>query len=303
MKTGQIREEVGVLYSRLDRLSGGTLSIAADAIQGFSAARGTQAAAAIAYYALFSLFPLLLVLAAATSFFMEEEQAYQQVVETIASAVPISKEFIERNLSRIAALRGPGGLIGLFASLWSAEGVFTVLVHNINLAWPQAKARGFFEKRLAALAIIATLILLLILSLSSAALLKLVPRVELPGLGPIIIRGTILWPIITRLVGCLFAFLMFAGLYCWVPNIEVKWRAACGGALFAALAWQLATVAFVWYLGSGLARYEIVYGSLAAIVALMFWVYLSGWIALFGAHLAAALDQRDANKQPPLRTP
>jgi membrane protein len=62
------------------------------------------------------------------------------------------------------------------------------------------------------------------------------------------------------------------------------------GALIASIAWQLATEGFSWYLASGLARYEVIYGSLGGVVALLFWAYLSNMIAIFCAHLTSAID-------------
>jgi membrane protein len=67
--------------------------------------------------------------------------------------------------------------------------------------------------------------------------------------------------------------------------------AAFWGALVAAVAWELVTDAFTWVLSSGLIHYELVYGSLGAIIALLFWIYLISWILLYGAYLTAAIDE------------
>jgi membrane protein len=72
-------------------------------------------------------------------------------------------------------------------------------------------------------------------------------------------------------------------------NTQVRCLAALWGALVAPLGRELITDAFGWYLGSGLARYELLYGSPGAIVALMLWIYLSSWVALFGAQMSAAV--------------
>jgi membrane protein len=98
-----------------------------------------------------------------------------------------------------------------------------------------------------------------------------------------------LWEVVSRLIPWLFTFLLFFGLYLWVPNVEVERRAALWGAVAAAIAWEVVKNGFVLYLGSGLVKYELVYGSLGAVVALMLWIYLGGWITLFGAHLSAAI--------------
>lgn len=88
-------------------------------------------------------------------------------------------------------------------------------------------------------------------------------------------------------------FLLFTALYRWVPSVDVRWKANLGGALFASIAWKVATGGFNWYLRSGLGRYKLVYGSLGAIVALLFLIFIISLITLFGAHLCAAIDQEE----------
>jgi len=80
-------------------------------------------------------------------------------------------------------------------------------------------------------------------------------------------------------------------MYRWLPNARVPWEGALWGAAVATGLWQLAGSGFLWYLGSGLARYELVYGSIGAVVVLLLWIYLAGWVTLAGAHLSAAIGQ------------
>jgi membrane protein len=84
---------------------------------------------------------------------------------------------------------------------------------------------------------------------------------------------------------------MFLALYRWTPSAEVGWKGAIVGALIAALSWELVKGGFTWYVGSGMVRYELVYGSLGAVAALLFWIYISSTITLFGAHLSAAVGR------------
>jgi membrane protein len=71
---------------------------------------------------------------------------------------------------------------------------------------------------------------------------------------------------------------LFWGLYRWVPNAQVNAWAAFWGAVVATAGWELATNGFAFYLSSGLASYELVYGSLGTIVGLMFWIYLGSLV-------------------------
>jgi len=247
----------------------------------------------MAYYAMFSLFPLLLALVIAGSYFLERGVAYQEVVRLVSSAIPISRSLIEQNVRQVLELRGTVGLIGLVTLVWAATGVFTSFARNINRAWPEAEGRNFFEGRLVALAMIAVLGLLLVLSLVSTAALEVLPSLGIPWVSRNLIGHERLWRAIGILVPALFSLLLFLAMYRWVPSAEVAWSDALWGALVATLGWEIAKRAFAWYLDAGLASYRLVYGSLGTVIALMFWLYLSAWIALLGAHITAAAGQRD----------
>jgi membrane protein len=285
------------VYERANHLSGGALEIIRSAIQGFGEARGSEAAASVAYYTLFSLFPLLIALVAGGSYLLDRQQVFNQVVDLITNAFPISQNLIEENLRQVLKLRGTVGLIGLGVALWSASGVFTVLAHNINRAWPEAPPRGFFRRRLVALGIVGSLAVLLVLSLLLSIGLRVLSRLHVPLVDLQSLYGTPLWTAVSDLVPWLLIFVLFLSLYRWVPSVEVKWSAAFWAALAVALAWRVVASAFAWYVSSGMARYRIVYGSLGAVVALLFWIYLSGWIIIFGAHLSAAVAMRARPRQ------
>jgi len=287
-----LKDGLRAIYRKTDALSRGSLGILRSAFQRFNEARASQAAAAMAYYALFSLFPLLLALIAAWSFVLEREQAFQQVVGFVTEAIPISQTLIEKNIQRVLELRGTVGMVGLLGLLWSGMGAFEVLANNINRAWTDAEPRSFLERRLVALGMVGTLSALLALSLVSSTVLNLLPQLQVPLWDSVSIYEKPLWGALSNLVPWLFTFFLFLALYLWVPNTKVERRAAFWGAVVAALAWEVAANGFAWYLRSGLVRYELVYGSLGAVVALMFWIYWSSWIALFGAHLSVAIAQR-----------
>jgi membrane protein len=279
------------LYDRLNRLSGGSLGVVAGAFQNFNDARGSEAAASMAYYAFFSLFPLLLVLIVAGSFVLQRRVVQQQIMGVVSQVLPVSQQIIQNNIQQVLKLRGTVGIVGVVSLLWSASGIFTTLADHIERAWSGTHLRGFVGQRLIALGIVISLMGLLILSVALNAVLGLLSRFSVPLGGNISVYTTPLWTILAALLPLLLRIIMFWGLYRLVPTAHVRWSAALVGAIVAGVGWQLITAGFSWYLNSGLARYDLVYGSLGTIVALMFWIYLSGWIILFGAHLSAAIDQ------------
>jgi membrane protein len=280
------------LFHQANQLTGGTLAIVSNTLQGFGKARASGAAASVAYYALFSLFPLLLALVAAGSLVLEDEQALQEAIDLVSNAIPVSQELIRNNIRQVLQSRGAFGLVGLLGLVWSASGVFTNLARNINRAWSETERRGFLRGRLLALAMVGVLAALLILSVVSTTVINLLPRLNVPLWNSTALYETALWPIVTGLLPLLLSFGLFLALYRWVPNTAVPWRAALWGAGVAALLWEVAKRGFIWYLDAGLARYSLVYGSLGTVVALMFWLYLSASITFLGAHLTATVADR-----------
>lgn len=268
----------------------GMWELGKDVVRRLARARASEAAATMAYYALLSLFPLLLVLVVAGSFVLESDRAFHLVVDTVGNVLPGSRTLIEENVQRVIKLRGPVGLLGLITLIWSASSFFSLLSHNIEQAWVAVSPRSVVHRRLVALAMVVGLALLMVLSLLANAVLEGV-RQGAPAGG----EGTSglgIWTTLSSAVPWLLTFLMFLSLYRWLPSPRVSWRGAAWGAGVATALWQLAGRGFVWYLESGLARYELVYGSIGAVVVLMLWIYVAGWVTLAGAHLSAAIGQR-----------
>jgi membrane protein len=275
-------------YRNLNLLSGKRLDILKDALGTFAETRASQSAASLAYYAFFSLFPLLLVLISGGSYFLNSQQVFQDVTQFVQRAIPVSTQLINENLQQVLDIRGTVGIISLLTLLWSASGAFTNLAYSINLAWPQASRRNFLEKRLVGLGMIAGLSGLLILSLALDWIINLAPFMNAANAS---IPGLSLWRFFSSLGSWLTIVLLFLVLYRWVPTSDVHWSATLWGALTTSIIWKLATSGFNWYLRSGFGRYQLVYGSLGAIVALLFLIFIVSTITLFGAHLSAAIDR------------
>jgi membrane protein len=282
------------IYKKLDRWSGGALGILERTLRSFGEARAGEAAASMAYYAMFSLFPLLLGLIAAGSFLLQRDVVMERVIGAITQVVPVSQTLIEQNVQRLLEMRGTIGLIGLVSLVWSGSGVFSSLVLNVNRAWPQAETQGVVRQRLIALSMVIGLLILLALSSVFATVINLLTRYDLPFASQIELRSTFLWSLFSRGMPRLITFLILFGIYQWVPKAHVPWSAAFSGALVGVVGWNALTAGFAWYVRSGLASYQLIYGSIAAIVVLMFWIYLSGVILLFGAHLSAAVAHHPA---------
>lgn len=288
----RIRDALNSIRKWANEVSGGRLAILQDAMERFNTTQGPDAAAALAYYALFSLFPLLLALFAVASFFLATEQALRQVVDAVARVVPVSEHLIESNIRQAFEQRGAIGIVGLIGLLWGGTGVFTVLVHHINRAWTDAEPRGFFTSRLLALGLAGLLAILLLLSFILGPTLSVLARLRVPLWSGIPLYDTLLWMLLVNGLPLLLVFAIFMMLYRWAPNTKVPWGEAFWGALFVALTWEAVKHGLAWYISSDLVNYPLVYGSLSSVVALLLWIYVSSLLALFGAHLSAAVGRR-----------
>ena len=285
------RRTIRTIRQRFKVLSPDLFSILARAWNRFNAVDAPEGAASMAFFAIFSLFPMLLLLVAVGSFVLQSQEVQHKVFELVKRGFPVSQELIERNVRRVLELRGTVGIVGMISLLWSASGFFSTLAYHLNRAWPEAAMPSFIKSRLVAIGMVAGLAGLLALSLVTSAVLHILPRF-FPSWGKIPFIETLFWGSLSDLVPLLFSFLLLWGLYRWVPNTGVRWSEALGGAFVAVVGVEFTTVAFTWYVGSGLAGYEVVYGSLGAIVALMLWIYLNSLITLFGAHMSAAIAQQ-----------
>ena len=277
------RSPVGDYFDRLIRIVKGSFLT-------FVLTKGTESAAALAFYTLFSLFPLLLTVVAVGSFFVDQSVVEHTLINLLPTMIPVSQEFIITNVQQVFTNRGAITILAFLGLIWSGTSVFTVIIRNINSAWPEAAPRSYIRMRLWSMAIVAALAILLIISSFTITFKNLLVNF---GLGQTIEElGTFfssalfvtVFPNIIRMG-------IFFGLYYWPPQIKVKKLAALVGAMVTAIIWQLISTLFSSYLGSGLARYEVIYGSLGKIVVLLSWIYISAYIVLWGAHLTSSIDR------------
>ena len=285
------------IYENINHISGDRLRILQTAIQTFTDKQAGQASAGLAYYTFFSIFPLMLVFIAAGSYFVDSHQVFSTVTQFIQQALPISRQVINENLEEILEARGAAGIVSLLILLWSASGMFTNLAYNINLAWPRARRRNFLQSRMVGLWMIVGLIGLIALSIALGWISARLPFINFDNGSP---ANLLLLRIISALGSWLMIFLVFLTLYRWIPTLRVRWRSTFWAALIASLAWKGVTTGFSWYLGSSFGQYQLVYGSLGAIVAFLFLIYIISWITLFGAHLSAAIENWESDRVHPI---
>ncbi len=253
----------------------------------FSKSRATQAAASLAYYTFFSIFPLMLLLVLIGSFFLDRQNMLQRVTQGVQGVLPVPQQFIVQSLQQVLKARAAVGIVAIVSLLWSASGMFSNLAYEINKAWPEAKERGLLQSHLIGIDMVLGLTVLLLISVILDSLTKWLAG-PAPANGPLGAFNPL--ALVSSLGSWIAIFLLFLAMYRWVPTVHVAWKASVWGAIAAAIGWKAATTGFAWYLSSPFARYQLVYGALSGIVIFLFVIYIIAIITLFGAHLTAAID-------------
>ena len=237
--------------------------------------RATLAAAGMAYYFFLAIFPALI---AAIGIVDLTGANTDTLVETVRNALPGGTGRIV-----VEAVQGTdpsegrsltAAIVGVALALWSASSGFVALQSGLNVAYDVPQDRKFIGKRAVALAL-----------LLAAGLLGGVPTPFVAGEGAIRIVG---WILTVPAVVVLFAFFYYLG-----PKRESpKWVWVTPGGLVGAVLWLVVSGAFGLYVSSDYASYGKTYGSLAGVIILIFWLYLSALTILVGGELNAEVERR-----------
>ena len=270
--------------TRINQRGGGIVEIIQQTARRTGEERVTEAAAGMAYYGFFSFFPLLLVTIVVIGTVLENTLSKEQILEALLQVFPFSHDLIAENISQVLGARGSVGIIGLLGLAWAALGGFTVLARNVNRAWPNAKTRNILKMRLMALIMLTVLIGGLLVLFVFNTVMDILPK-------PVnhIAEQATSSQFFSELSMVMLLFITLMVLYWWLPSTRVLWQDAAWGALASSISISIVTRGFTWYLESGLSTYNLIYGSLGTIVALLFWIYLLSLLVFIGAHLSASI--------------
>ena len=260
------------------------------ALQGFGKHEMTTYAAALSYQVFFSLFPFLIFLISLLGF-LGIPEFFSWLQQQVTNIVPA--QAAQQVNTVIGQLQQPqGGLLsfGIVLALWSASAAVRAVMNAINTAYEVKEGRPAWK--LYSLSLLYTLGLALLLILS-AVLMILGPQVVTwlgvrLGLGGVVVT---LWNILRLPLLVLLLTLSVALIYYFTPDVQQRFRLITPGTVVAVVVWLLASFGFSLYV-QNFANYNATYGSLGAIIILLFYFYLSAAILLFGAELNAVLEDR-----------
>jgi membrane protein len=245
-------------------------------------------AAALAYRALFALFPFFGFLIVLLGFF-QISVFFEWLIDQGNSALDTQYiEFGEWLLSEIQNQAG-GGLLSsvIVIAVWSVSGGVRSLVKALNIVHGVNETRPLWKRVLLQVFFALGLAVTIILGI---ALLLIGPRVVewivgLVGLDEVFV---FLWTWLRLPVALVLLMLAVSTIYWLVPNVDQPFRLITPGAALAVIVWVLASLGFSYYV-SNFADYSVVYGSLGAAIVLLLYFYISAAVLLLGAEVNAAI--------------
>ncbi len=262
----------------------------------------TDRAAALSYYFLFSIFPILLFFTA-LAHLMPVHHLVRQLMETVAVLLPAeAAALVRETLRQIVTRAGQPGLVSLGAltAIWAGSAgmasVMTMLnvVYHVRDGRPWWKRRGIAVLLTVAFAVFligATLLLMLSSRIGAGIARVVAPRSGLEGLGNAV----------TLVLALAAALLAFELIYYLAPA-RARWHWLTPGSLTAAVLWMAMSLALRLYVTS-VAHYDIMYGSIGGIILLLLWLYLTSLVLLVGAEMNAAIQDAAARAPVPAGAP
>src|SRR5512133_1960694 len=265
--------------------------------------KAPQLGAALAYYTVFSLAPLILLLLAIIGWIFQNDPAgaWKKITEQMSYFLDKSAVDVVQNIAQKAAQPGKGLLatiIGVLLALFGASGVFGQLQDALNTIWgvkakPGAGIWGFLRVRFLSFSMVGGVCFLLLVSLTLESLLKAFSHYVqsvLPG-------GLVVAMSVYLIFDFAVIVLLFAMIFKFLPDAKIQWRDVWIGAVMTAILFGIGKWLLGLYLGSGAAGSA--YGPASSLITLLLWIYYSSQILLFGAEFTQVYADRAGREVKP----
>ena len=258
--------------------------------------KAPQLGAALAYYTVFSLAPLILVLLAIVGVVFRDDPggAWNKLTQHMSYFLDQSAVRVVQNIAQQASQPGKGliaTIVGVALALFGASGVFGQLQDALNTIWgvkakPGRGVWGFLRSRFLSLGMVAGVCFLLLVSLTLESVLKAFSHYVqsvLPG-------GIVIALAVYLIFDFAVIVLLFAMIFKLLPDAKVQWRDVWIGAVMTAILFGTGKWLLGFYLGSGAAGSA--YGAASSLITLLLWVYYSSQILLFGGEFTQVYAAR-----------
>ncbi len=263
----------------------GYFSILRQTISEFNSDKVPRLGAALAYYTIFSIAPLLLIAIAIAGFVFGQDAARQQVFDSLRGVLgPNSANAIKEMVQNAAKPKAGtiATIAGVVTLFLGASGVFGQLKDALNTIWdvkpkPSSGILSVLKDRFLSLAMVLGVGFLLLVSLVIDAVIAGMGHFassHLPG-------GEALWQVVQQVFSVVIVALLFALIFRYLPDLHIAWHDVTLGAIVTSVLFVIGKFALGLYLGKSAVGSS--YGAAGSLVVVLLWVYYSSQIVLFGA--------------------
>ncbi len=247
-------------------------------------------AAAIAYYALFSIVPLSLITLSVFGLIIDQDRIAQWVFDQIPlKETPGVRDNVNEIIQRARDISPASIGFGVVFLLWSSSGIFGAVRKGLNAATHLRKGRPYWHGKLIDFALIPTLGILIVISVGLTAVARLfLERID--EIGPININTNETLRIAGYILPAMVSFSMFLLLYKYVPTVRPPWREALAGALFATVLFEAAKNLIATVVSyASFSRDTAIYAGFGTALAFLVWMFVNASILLLGAEFGRAI--------------
>lgn len=246
--------------------------------------------AQLAYFFLLSLFPLLIFIFTLLPYLPLPHHDILGGIKEFAP--PDTMDLIEKNVNYVMSQKH-GGLLsfGIIGTIWSASNGIHALVRAFNKAYNVKESRSFIVSRAMAIVLTIGMIIVFIVAVILPIFGKEIALFLFSQLG-FTKEFPYVWNMLKLVVSALILFVIFTGLYWIAPNIRLRCRSAFPGAAFATVCWILSSYALSFYVRK-FSDFSLTYGSIGAIIILLIWLYISGFIIILGGEINAFYSEKN----------
>jgi membrane protein len=267
--------------------------IFSEARRAFSQDGCMNLSAALAFYSILSLIPFLFLLISAAGYILgSSDDAHRMALSFFDRFFPQASSLIFREVGAISQRAGVLGWVGFLSMIWTASVIFSSLEFAMGVVFRVEQRRNFLQSKLLALAMIPASAIIFFLSFLVTVFSGIMDTYEIEILGVAVGKSALIGFLVGYVLPYLVLAVAFTAIYKITPNTSISPRHALAGGASCAFLFELAKHFFTWYIGRS-AQYNVIYGSLEAIVILVVWAFYSSSILLFCAEVVSAYRRRD----------
>lgn len=255
-------------------------------------------AAAIAYYALLSLFPFLLLVISLLGALTADETARSSVLSFVLRYFPTRLDFVTIQLDAFRETRVQLGVFGGLGLVWASLGVFGAITDGVNDAWGVTEPRSFWKHRLVSFLMLVSAGGVLVLGLALVSAPQLARARAFDALLGRFPAFRVLESVAVEQIATALLIVAVGLVFYFVPNARTRFRDVWVGAVLTGLLWRAAFDGFSWYVRYN-SHLTLIHGSITAVVVFLLWVYVSAVILMFGVEFTATyarLRQQSAQR-------